>query len=129
MSAAQLAVVSVNAEQALAVSNRYSNAYLSARATVGFGRVIKGIGIGLAVLLLIVTLLTDVRIFVAALPLAAAIGALFFFLGILVATQGEILKAILDSAVNSSPFLSNGQRARIMSLPAGQDVSTSQAAS
>jgi len=30
--------------------------------------------------------------------------------------QGQLLKAALDSGVNSSPFLSNAQRARAMSL-------------
>jgi hypothetical protein len=30
--------------------------------------------------------------------------------------QGQLLKAALDSDVNSSPFLSNAQRAKAMSL-------------
>lgn len=41
---------------------------------------------------------------------------LFWLVGILVGARGQHLKASLDSAVNSSPFLSNAQRAKVMSL-------------
>jgi len=44
-------------------------------------------------------------------------GTLFYLLGVLVSAQGQILKASLDGAVNSSPFLTNQHRAKIMSLP------------
>jgi hypothetical protein len=40
----------------------------------------------------------------------------FWILGVVVAAQGQILKAVLDTAVNSSPFLSNDEKAKIMSL-------------
>jgi len=43
-------------------------------------------------------------------------GALFYIVGVLVSAQGQILKASLDGAVNSSPFLADEHRARIMSL-------------
>ncbi len=42
------------------------------------------------------------------------------FLGIVVAAQGQILKASLDTAVNSSPFLPDAVRANIMTLPSPQ---------
>jgi hypothetical protein len=112
--------------QSLAVVTRYSNAYFSARAIVGFGTVIKAVGIVLAVLLVLGTLLADAQYLLAAIPLAVVIGIMFFFWGILVAAQGEILKAALDTAVNGSPFLSNEQRARVMSLPETHDASGSQ---
>lgn len=41
---------------------------------------------------------------------------IFYVFGVLVSAQGQILKAMLDSAVNSSPFLNNEHRAKIMSL-------------
>ena len=54
-------------------------------------------------------------------PAGLAIGAIItvFFLwlvGVLVYARGQDLEASLDSAVNSSPFLSNTQRAKVMSL-------------
>ena len=39
-----------------------------------------------------------------------------YVLGILVAAQGEILKATLDTAVTNSPFLKSEEMARVMSL-------------
>jgi hypothetical protein len=44
------------------------------------------------------------------------VGLLFYLLGVLVAAQGQILLASLDSAVNSSPLLTNDQKAEILSL-------------
>ncbi len=46
--------------------------------------------------------------FVVAIPL--------YVLGILVAAQGEILKATLDTAVTNSPFLKKEEMAKVMSL-------------
>jgi hypothetical protein len=51
------------------------------------------------------------------LVLAVIVGGGGFILGTLLAAQGQVLKATLDTAVNSSPFLSNDQRVEIMSLP------------
>ncbi|MGH9421559.1 MAG: hypothetical protein ACRD3J_16395 [Thermoanaerobaculia bacterium] len=48
---------------------------------------------------------------------ASVIGAVFFVIGIVVVAQGQILKAVVDTAVNSSPFLDDSQRAATMSLP------------
>jgi len=47
---------------------------------------------------------------------AAFVGGQFYLLGVIVMAQGQILKASLDCAVNSSPFLQNEHRAKIMSL-------------
>jgi hypothetical protein len=124
MNAAQAAPTLAN-PQSFAVVNRYSNAYFSARAIVGFGTAIKAVGIVLAVLLLLGTL-ASAQYLPVGIPFAVVIGAMFFFWGIFVSAQGEILKATLDTAVNGSPFLSNEQRARIMSLPETQNAGVSQ---
>jgi O-antigen ligase len=39
-----------------------------------------------------------------------------YVLGILVAAQGQILKATLDTAVTNSPFLKREEMAKVMSL-------------
>jgi len=44
------------------------------------------------------------------------VGGLGFIFGVMVSAQGQLLKAILDTAVNSSPLLDDDQRARMMSL-------------
>jgi hypothetical protein len=107
-----------------ALMSRYWDAYITARVTDGFGDIIKVIGVVLAVLIALVTVLVAGQIgggasFVSmliGLLFAAFVGLQFYLLGVLVSAQGQILKASLDSAVNSSPFLNNEHRAKIMSL-------------
>ena len=117
--------------EAKSIKKRYKNAYLVARTTTGAGSTIKGVGAFFGIL-----------IFFGAFALAAAqrsvfgirggdiqvitiiVGAIFgatvwlvfYIWGVLFSAQGQILKASLDGAVNGSPFLTNEQRATIMSL-------------
>ncbi len=37
-------------------------------------------------------------------------------LGVMISSQGQLMKASLDGAVHSSPFLNNSQKAEVMSL-------------
>ncbi|MGH9872684.1 MAG: hypothetical protein ACRD9S_09475 [Pyrinomonadaceae bacterium] len=107
-----------------ALMKRYWDAYVTARVSDGYGDIIKIIGVVLAVLIALVTLLVASQIsggasfiaMVIGLLFAAFVGVQFYLLGVLVSAQGQILKASLDCAVNSSPFLNNEHRAKIMSL-------------
>ena len=91
---------------------RYRDAYLVARATATIGKVIKGIGI-----LVIAMGLINAGQSASAIGLfVALVGALLYCAGVLVAAQGQILLASLDTAVNSSPFLTNEEKAKAMSL-------------
>jgi hypothetical protein len=101
---------------------RYKDAYLEARATTAIGSGVKmvGIAIGVACLLVGVLLASQTResgiYLFASLIFGFVFGTPIYVLGILVSSQGQILKASLDSAVNSSPFLANDERAKVMSL-------------
>jgi hypothetical protein len=84
-----------------------------------------GVGIAAAVLLLLIglALIANARLGdavyamgIVVIAFAIFVGIQFYLLGVLVSAQGQILKASLDSAVNGSPFLTNEQRAKIMSL-------------
>jgi hypothetical protein len=107
-----------------ALMSRYWDAYVVARVTVGVGEGIKAIAIGLAALIVLGALLVAAQasgggaivIFLAGVIAAAAVGGQFYLLGLIVMAQGQILKASLDGAVNTSPFLENEHRAKIMSL-------------
>jgi len=55
---------------------------------------------------------------------AGLIALLFYLLGVLVAAHGQVLQATLDSAVNSSPFLTDADKAEIMSLSRVSSTST-----
>lgn len=113
-------------KEVVSLTKRYKDAYLVARATNGFGGMIKAIGIVIAILLVIggfiLLLLNEGRLGVGmALGLAAIIfgiiaGIWFYIVGVLVSAQGQILKASLDTAVNTSPVLAPEHKARIMSL-------------
>jgi len=103
------------------VVKRYRDAYLVSRVIVGLGILFKVAGCGVAGLIVVYGLsLTNQQNFVMTLLAAAAFGAflggLLWAAGVLVEAQGQILKAALDSAVNTSPFLRNEQRAEAMSL-------------
>ncbi|HEX7334328.1 MAG TPA: hypothetical protein VF290_22705 [Pyrinomonadaceae bacterium] len=114
---------SAASRQVAAVMRRYGDAYLVARSTNGFGILIKIIAVIVGALLIVIGafLFNDGRetapLGLAAIALGVVVGVLFYLLGILVSAQGQILKASLDAAVNTSPFLTNTDRATIMSLP------------
>ena len=110
--------------QVSAVMKRYKDAYTVASATNAFGGVIKVTGIIIGGLLALIGLKVagsggprdPMSVLGIAWIVAGIIsGALFFLIGVLVSAQGQILKASLDSAVNTSPFLMKEHRAEIMS--------------
>ena len=104
--------------------SRYNDAYSVAKATTTFGTVIKAIGFLLAFGLLSGAFgvanqqSSDGKILFIMVGVVSALvtAAVFYLFGVLVSAQGQILKASLDGAVNSSPFLTDDQRAQPMSL-------------
>lgn len=112
-----------------AVSSRYSDAYAVARTIDGAGLTIKVIGFVIGALLALASLAVGskggfgIAFGLIGIALAGAITTVLFLLGTLASAQGQILKAALDTAVNSSDFLTDQDRARIMSLPYASPVS------
>jgi hypothetical protein len=109
--------------EAGAAIKRYQGAYQIARLTDIAGHLFKALGIFMGIAALVIVgfgVKTDYleKGFAAlvALCVAAGVFLLFFAVGLVVSAQGQNLKATLDSAVNSSPFLTNEQRAKVMSL-------------
>lgn len=106
--------------EVFALMKRYKDAYRAARMTVSAGSAIKVIGFVVAALILLVGIAaasqTNAAIGFTAVVLALGYGLGFFFSGVLIAAQGQILMANLDVAVNSSNLLSEAQRARIMGI-------------
>lgn len=114
-------------EVAPRVMNRYTDAYRVARTTVIIGNVLKVLGV-LAGLVIGVSVFA---VFAGALRTSAQSGmagavmglffgggtfAFFFVLGVVISAQGQLIKATLDSAVGVSPFLTEEQRAEVMSV-------------
>jgi hypothetical protein len=103
------------------IMTRYTDAYRIAKAIAAVGETIKIVAIIAGALMLLVGFGGASSFFGGAsilfgLFLGVIVGGGGFILGILLSAQGQVLKATLDTAVNSSPFLENIQRAEIMSL-------------
>lgn len=100
---------------------RYTDAYRVAKAIIGLGNTVKLVAFLAAAVIFLASLRVESSFFggasiVFGLFLALIIGGGGFILGTLLSAQGQVLKATVDTAVNSSPFLQNEQRAQIMSL-------------
>lgn len=115
-----------NEEQTL---DHYKDSYTLAKTSIKFGNIAKIVGfasagivgfLGLLLTLILVSTYRDAGVaFVVFLILAtigAAIGALFYGLGIALTVSGKNLSASLDSAVHTSPFLTNEQKTQTMNI-------------
>ena len=101
------------------VASRYTDAYLIARATTAFGATVKFIAIAIGIGIALLALLEgsqSVQIGICGVVLGIIVAIPIYILGILVTAQGQILKATLDTAVNSSPLLTKDEMREIMSL-------------
>src|ERR1044072_4183701 len=105
------------------VMKRYRDAYHIAKLTDMAGHIFKAIGALMAILTLIIfglALKTDFleRGYAALVGLffAGVVFLLFLAAGLVISAQGQNLKANLDCAANSSPFLTSEQKAEVMSL-------------
>lgn len=104
---------------AQATQRRYMDGYRVANSVNAFGQFIKvgGVVLGLIVWAAITeTVGSGFGGFVFGLVVAMV----FFVIGVVVAAHGQVLRATLDSAVHSSPFLTDDLRAAVMSLPSGR---------
>jgi hypothetical protein len=109
-------------------SYRYEDAYTHAHWVVQAGKLIQTVGWTLGAFVFcgaifaahtVLTPLTPTADWLR--PAGLVVGAiitvfLFWLVGQLLCVRGEDLEATLDSAVNSSPFLSDEQRAMVMGI-------------
>ncbi len=126
MSAAVITTFTSQSSDATAAITRYQDGYEAAEAVVSFSRIVKLGGIFLAGVVFTVGLVefilnaTEHHGFPVIFVLLAACAIWLALVSQIIAMglrgEGHLLKAALDSDVNSSPFLSNAQRALAMSL-------------
>jgi len=112
--------------ESTAAIERYQGGYHEAETAVAFGETVRlgGIFLGGVVFVgaLVELLSNPVErsgfpvVFVSLIASVVVLVLISQILGMGFHVQGQLLKAALDSGVNSSPFLSNAQRARAMSL-------------
>lgn len=103
------------------VVRRYRDAYRVGAALAGLGNGIKAAGGILAGVIAVGSLSlsnNQVGVFVLiGVFTSIIVGGLFWVCGVVVAAQGQILRATLDNAVASSHFLTDPERAEAMGLP------------
>ncbi len=105
----------------MSMVKRYTDAYLVARTTTVIGEMIKVGGFLVAALIVAGGWFMDSKFGAGFVGYAGSILGLvlvlvFYVLGVLVVAQGQILRATLDTAVNSSTQVSKEDVARILSL-------------
>jgi hypothetical protein len=112
--------IAVAENPAALVMNRYQDAYRVGNSVVGTGNAIKTVGILFGGLIGLVSLSAASSVGASAFVVGALVGGvvclLFWSYGVTVAAQGQMLLATLDSAVSSSPFLTNDERATVMGI-------------
>jgi len=126
MSVAVITAFDTQSNDSTAAIKRYQDGYRVADAVVTFGQAVKlgGIFVGGVVLVtgLVEFILNPAEhngfavIFASLIACAVLLILMSQILAMGLRGEGQLLKAALDSDVNSSPFLSNPQRARAMEL-------------
>ena len=126
MSAAVITAIDTQFNDSTAAIRRYQEDYRVADAVVTFGQTVKLGGIFVGGVIFVAGLVefilnpmehTGFAVIFASLFACAVLLILvshIFAMGL--RGEGQLLKAAIDSGVNSSPFLSNTQKARAMSL-------------
>ena len=121
-------VVTVSPESFGAMT-RYMDAYRVANVVIKFGETIKFISAALGVLIVafgVVMILNGDDAHRSFAILGIVIGGIAglqtYILSTLIAAQGQMLLASLDVAICASPFLSNEQRAKVMSLAKSERI-------
>ncbi|MCP4216851.1 MAG: NAD(P)(+) transhydrogenase (Re/Si-specific) subunit beta [bacterium] len=94
---------------------RYQEAYTFAHGTKTTGHIIMGIGIflGIAIALILGSQLRQWHIIVG-LGIGASVGLMISAIGVIIAAKGQTLLATLDTAVNTSPFLTDDERREVI---------------
>jgi hypothetical protein len=99
--------------------SRYGEAYVIARSTARLGRIVWRVclpgGLVLVALGLVLSILDQVNLLDTHSlgPLALVVGAscfVGFVAGVIMAVQGQIMMAVLDTAVNTSPLATNQEK-------------------
>jgi divalent metal cation (Fe/Co/Zn/Cd) transporter len=126
MSAAVITAIDTQSNDSTAAIRRYQDGYRVADAVVTFGQSVKLGGIFVGGVIFVAGLVEFISnqaehhgfaaIFVSLIAFAVLLILISQILAMGLRGEGQLLKAALDSDVNSSPFLSNTQRARAMSL-------------
>lgn len=102
------------------IEKRYSTAYNIANSNEGTGSIYKALAFLVGVLVVVGAVMLSfnfdlwISFFAAVVGIAIAIN--IYITGIQIMAQGQLVKATLDTAINTSPFLNDEQKATVMGL-------------
>jgi uncharacterized membrane protein len=129
MSTARVIPFTNDSVESTSVMERYHEAYQTAERATDFAKTVKLVGIVLAGLIFVVALMVfqSSPAERSGFPVVSAwliVGAVLVvpashLWSMVFRIQGRMLEAAIDSAVNSSPLLSNAQRTRVILWPNG----------
>jgi zinc-ribbon domain len=103
----------------IGLKKRYQDAYRIAKTIVGFGSLIKFVALvgGLIAFSIGLRAVGSAPSgFIGASLFAFFVAGSIYVIAVVVSARGQLLQATLDTAVNTSPFLRESDRAEIMSL-------------
>lgn len=103
----------------IAISGRFDQGYRVAESNISFGVFVKAVGVLAGAVTILGTIAFSERspdsLLLGAF-MAVTCGLALYSLGAILCAQGQMLRATLDAAANSSPFLTTAAKAKIMSL-------------
>jgi|GEM_PF-676644 len=99
---------------------RYLDAYRIANGTILLGTIIKWGSVILAAIIIIASATESKSqgelVIASAIAFGIAIAIVGFALGVMISAQGQIMLATVDTAVNTSPFATMGEKAKIIGI-------------
>jgi hypothetical protein len=102
-------------------SARYACAYSVARTITAVGWFIKVLGVVISIGIMSIGLLAQIdsprgNTLIGCFVFGMVVGVPIFILGILISAVGQLMLAVMDTSVHTSPFLTVDQKATVMSL-------------
>jgi hypothetical protein len=96
--------------------SRYVDGYRAASVIDGLGNVVKMLAIAIFLLALFGGMGMGGAGLLLGIVVGGVLAALFFVLGVFISAQGQVLKAMLDTAVHTSPLMSDDQKASVLGV-------------
>jgi hypothetical protein len=102
------------------IAIRYRNAYAIANGNIAIGNALKVIGIVLAIVIILAAVSKSSNSFgSSAWIMGGLVGGVFvgisaYSIGIWITSQGQMMKATIDTAINTSPLIDNEQKKQII---------------
>jgi hypothetical protein len=124
------------ATSARSLEQRYHDGYLVASSMVLMGTIVKflSLAIGAAIVILTIAEIQTSNAFgtvevAGGIAVGVVVALSGFAAGVLISAQGQIMQSMIDTAVNTSPLIDTGEKARIIGIGATSEKTPPEATS